>query len=368
MISRRSVSANTILEKAHNSSNYSDLLPLASVIRLCISFCPAAFAQAFSVPIRKEPLMLSFTDFTQEFVSACTASLQSRYYADAVLEQGSIIKPQLGELTALRFSRPGSTIAPTLYAEDMYSVYKSGRAIADIADEAADVISYSLDIQPDITEADLDLNASAGALRVRLLNKTRNRELLENTAYKDVGSGFVLIADIVKGEFRALISNELVRDSGMTNDMLFELALANSASEGAVLCDLADALPGPCKAKNLLELPEGEHFEDDGSAYVLTNRTSFWGAAALFYPSVMQKLHDLFGDFYVLPSSVHEVLLVPLSAECDPENLARMVREANRTVVEDKDILADDLYACISGEIVRVSYDGEIPESCRCVS
>ena len=79
--------------------------------------------------------------------------------------------------------------------------------------------------------------------------------------------------------------------------------------------------------------------------YVLTNSTGSLGAAALFYPDVKEKAAELMGsDYYILPSSVHEVILVPDNPSIDAKDLCKMVKEANRTVVEEKDILSDNVY------------------------
>ena len=51
----------------------------------------------------------------------------------------------------------------------------------------------------------------------------------------------------------------------------------------------------------------------------------FWGAAALFYPGVMDRLREMLGDFYVIPSSVHELLLLPITADADPKNISEMI-------------------------------------------
>ena len=91
------------------------------------------------------------------------------------------------------------------------------------------------------------------------------------------------------------------------------------------------------------------------------NTGIFWGAGTLFYPGMIDRLHELLGgDFYVLPSSVHELILIAVDDQ-DPQQLVDLVRSANRSVVKDNEILADDLYICESGELHRVSFGGVIP-------
>ena len=76
---------------------------------------------------------------------------------------------------------------------------------------------------------------------------------------------------------------------------------------------------------------------------------------------MMDRLNDLMGgSFYVLPSSIHEVLLLP-ATEGDPQKLVDIIRSANRTVTDSDVFLADELFICESGRLRQVSYGGVVP-------
>lgn len=90
-----------------------------------------------------------------------------------------------------------------------------------------------------------------------------------------------------------------------------------------------------------------DKWEPDGSAdtlTVLSARGAFNGAGVLFCDSVLQKIWDKVGDFYVLPSSIHEVLIVPVSDGIDRDYLEEMVRTINATEVAAEDQLADKVF------------------------
>ena len=92
---------------------------------------------------------------------------------------------------------------------------------------------------------------------------------------------------------------------------------------------MTSALFSPEKT-NLLDRDEPIAPEDIGSMYVLTNTSGSLGAAALFYPDVKDKAAELLGsDYYILPSSVHEVILVPESPGINAAELCDMVKQAN---------------------------------------
>ena len=81
------------------------------------------------------------------------------------------------------------------------------------------------------------------------------------------------------------------------------------------------------------------------TAYVLTNMENQYGASMITQPEVLNKLNQLFPEgFYVLPSSVHEVLIVPDNGEVEPRRLGEMVREVNRAEVKREEVLSDRVY------------------------
>lgn len=78
---------------------------------------------------------------------------------------------------------------------------------------------------------------------------------------------------------------------------------------------------------------------------ILTNEIGCLGAAALFYPNQMEKIAaSLGGDYFVLPSSIHEVLVLPDYGNLNYMELEQMVKEINKTTVDRKDQLSNDVY------------------------
>ena len=79
--------------------------------------------------------------------------------------------------------------------------------------------------------------------------------------------------------------------------------------------------------------------------YVVTNNRMCNGASALFYPETMHRLYEIIGEeFYVIPSSIHEVLITPVSLHKNPKDLAEMVRQINSAIVSEEDYLSDNVF------------------------
>lgn len=309
--------------------------------------------------------MLDLMDFKEEFVSKCRSTLCESGPFDMQIEERTVNKAQRGTLNGLLFRKEGLNCAPTFYVEDFYNAYKDGSTIADLSHQAVETAVHSMDLAGVFARNSSRMLRDPERLNVKLLNTGKNKRYLKGIPCKDLGCGFVYIAEIGQGEFRVVITKELLKQFGMSKEKLFGIALRNSMEQfPAVLYDLAEsAMVGREECDNLLESTSGSAPAGTGPGYVLTNSSLFWGAGALFYPGVTDRIHQLLkGDFYVLPSSVHEVIVIKAEDQ-DPKELAGLIRSANRSVVEENEVLADDLYICESGKLRRVSYGGVIPVS-----
>ena len=79
--------------------------------------------------------------------------------------------------------------------------------------------------------------------------------------------------------------------------------------------------------------------------YVLTNQNKLNGASCILYEHLLELFADRLGaDLYILPSSVHEVILIPATSDTSFAELSRMVKEVNETQVSPEEILSDHVY------------------------
>lgn len=180
-----------------------------------------------------------------------------------------------------------------------------------------------------------------GNLHVRVVDVAANREKLEKVLSKPVGCGYALVPYLALPELPGGIINipkDFPGHVGMDAEAIFEDAM-NTASEKdkPTLRPILEALYGNTDI-NLLE-KDAPDLTDE--MYVLTTSDGRLGAAALFYPGMEEKIREILGvNYYVLPSSVHEVLIVPEIGK-DPEILLRMVTEVNAAEVALEDRLGD---------------------------
>ena len=155
--------------------------------------------------------MLDLMSFKKEFVTQCRSVLNESGPQGMKIEECKMKKAQRGELNGLLFRKEGLECAPTLYVEDFYKAYKDGSAIRDLSHAAIESVVSNLSMAETLagrTGRMLDENiessfADQEFLCVHLLNMSRNKEYLKGIPFRELGGGFVFIAEIGCGEYGA---------------------------------------------------------------------------------------------------------------------------------------------------------------------
>jgi hypothetical protein len=178
----------------------------------------------------------------------------------------------------------------------------------------------------------------------------RNIDFLSNMPYVDVGNGLAMTADInmpgdMHGEWRIAVNHGVMEQLGVDRNELFINAMESAVSyDRATLTDMTQALFSPDK-ENLLDRTEPLEPMEVGGMYVLTTESGNLGASALFYPDVKEKAAEMIGSgYYVLPSSIHECIIVPDTGNINAEDLGAMVKDVNSTQVAPDEVLSDNVY------------------------
>lgn len=253
------------------------------------------------------------------------------------------------------FQKEGVIASPTLYLDQAYDLFRKGLPLDRLMGEVARAYLESADNRPEPSAPDLSFDRIRDNLCLRLVETKRNREYLLDKPYLDVGNGLALVCDIrfQKDEtesWRTVVNNSNVEANHYDRDELFSAAIRNAMRmDPPQMVSLQELVMGNGSERNLLSDPvpakRPDRAEFDEPVYLISSQSRQFGAAALFYPSVKEQAADILGEGYtVLPSSLHEVLLVPDSSNLSVKDMLNMVRETNRKVVEPKDVLSDNIY------------------------
>lgn len=155
------------------------------------------------------------------------------------------------------------------------------------------------------------------------------------------------ISDKAEETFSLYVSNKFLDSLQLSSSrdesrkILFLNALVNAKREHpAKIRSIADAL----------QYPDGFERDTEVPFYVLSNQSGHFGASALLYRNVLEQFAATTGeDFCIIPSSMHEVLLIPDSLGIGIYDLHEILIEVNSSVLQPIEILSTNIYRYISG-------------------
>ena len=107
---------------------------------------------------------------------------------------------------------------------------------------------------------------------------------------------------------------------------------------------MAEAMRSQGMPEELIDEITGNPFAP--TMFVVSNERKLHGAASIMLPSTYAKLREMAGaeSFYVIPSSIHEVLCIPASEAANGKDLEPMIGEVNATQLSPEEVLSDRLF------------------------
>lgn len=283
----------------------------------------------------------SFANAVAQIIEAQAQNYFPNTFEVNTVEIKEITKNNDQHLHGLLITKKGSNIAPNIYLESYYDMYKNGEEMETIIDEIARVRVYH--DTPDINTDDLtNLDRVKDKITVRIFKADLNREYLVNKPCKMVEDLAVTYAvnlgSDLTGQMTMPITYDILKHYEISEEELDKIAMDNLAKTEFDFKSMYDIL------KEMV--PEGYPMPPvDDSMYVLTNKTKLNGAAAILDKGTMDKIGEQLGcDFVIIPSSIHEVIILKVEENMSVDDLKRLIGEVNNTQVEPKEVLSDHPY------------------------
>lgn len=256
----------------------------------------------------------------------------------------------------IQVNAPGDNVSPLIYMESFFEEIKSGEPIEDVMESIAEVIKHTRDRSPIAKGFNMmDYGQVKDMITPMLVNTKANRQMLMQVPHVEVEDLSIIckldvpIAD-KDSSAHTKIYNNLMDMWKISKDELFAQAFENvKSNDQPVLSSMFDVLDtfyaDSNVVPNMLETDEPVELGPDAAMFVLANESRNFGAVSIVCPGVAEKIGELFPQgYYVLPSSLHETLIIPKSPEMNPKALGEMVRDVNRDVVSKEEILSDRVY------------------------
>lgn len=270
----------------------------------------------------------------QKFVTEVKELLQEQLGNGYELTIQSIIKVNDTQLCGIMISNKETNICPIIYMEQYYQQYLNGMVIEDI-------IKCIMTVHEENkceTSCDFDFfhwNTVKNKIVMKLINLKSNEEYLKNVAYipfHDLAIVFCVLVEMdTPGIATTIVKNEFLNVWNVTKEEIYEIAKENTPklfsydffSVGSIL---------------------EEFMEIKDKVYILTNEFRIFGASCILYDGMLEMIRQELGkDFFLIPSSIHEWVIVPNDLY-DEETFNEMIKEVNETSLKEDEILGTHCY------------------------
>ena len=282
-----------------------------------------------------------FNEFKEQIMEDLKAYLPGKVGEEVTIFENRVEKLQSESYEGLVIKKDSANIGINLNIESLYSALNAGKSYEDVFGFAIDITLNGLEGAPavDINRL-MDYEAMKQTLMLQLIPVKGNEEMLKDMPYQQIEDLAVVYRFSVGrnecGIASMLVKNEHLDRYGITKEQLFA-----DAELSAPKLDPATIRP----INEVIAEMMGEDFDDfppyGPMLYVASNVSKIHGAAVLVYPGFLDYAAEVIGgSFYVLPSSVHELLLMVDDGDVDVNVLESMIQEVNESSVAPNEQLS----------------------------
>lgn len=270
---------------------------------------------------------------------------------NAEVTRTSSLKNNENQKTGISIRFAGDKAAPTLYLDSAIDRIKHGDSIKDIAKEVLDTAIRVRNNGQAFGNIDINAENAKNQIYLKVLNKVTNSDMAERCPHIDIGEDLMAVPywklNSGNGECASfLVTKDVMKGSDLvfTEDEVLNIGRNNSIKDGFTvkgMCETLREMAGVSDEVIAEMIPIGPE-----QMYVVSNPEKIYGATALLDPQALESIADKIGEekYYILPSSIHELLVIRESLAPTPEELQTMVKEVNENEVAVQDRLSDNVY------------------------
>lgn len=285
----------------------------------------------------------------EEFISCVKEKIEEKLVNGEEVVIKEMVKNNDVHVIGLSILAKNVNISPVIYLEQLYQLYKDGTSFVKIVEQIWDCYDKCRMNQSMSMDFFLDFKAAKERICYKLINYEKNQNLLKDIPHRRYLDLAVVYYYYLENEgFESatiLIRNEHLKEWKQTEEELFFAARTNTPkllqNEIIHISNLLSEFGMSCEKEQDSIL--------DSPMYICSNHKRTFGAAALMETDILKEFAEQKGkNFFILPSSVHELIFLPFDCEEDFQDTANkytlMVRSVNDTQLEEQEILSDKVY------------------------
>ena len=238
--------------------------------------------------------------------------------------------------------KSGAALGLSMNLEQQFRAWEDGESMESVLRSIAELASQSLDNAPADIGNLADYQAMKEKLIMQVISPVGNENMLETVPHKKLADLAVVYRVALSERATVLVTHAILKKWGISAAQLIA-----DAEVFAPIHHPAGIIPLRLVLLELMGLPADSDAlpADRDELLVASCNDDYYGAGCIAYPGFLELVEEtLAGGYYILPVSVHEVLLVPDAAGLTPENLKTMVADINATEVAAEDRLSNSVY------------------------
>lgn len=243
-------------------------------------------------------------------------------------------------LAVLRLFPVESKISKCIDMEGVYQEYLEGRTLQECVNDLAELFQKECRKRFDTGEDLYQWELAKKRIYPMLVTRDGNEMYLSSVVHRpflNLEIAYYIVVDVNGKKGSVKVTNTLRDQWPCSEDEMYNSAMENLEHAGYEIVSIGTLLD------DMEGIPVSE--ENGGFLYVLTNESRYLGAAGILSQRILQMCAEkVRGNFYLLPSSVHEMLVVPDEGTLTAEELLGMVKEVNRTQLSAEDYLCDAVF------------------------
>jgi hypothetical protein len=303
---------------------------------------------------------MEYTEFMKELAQKVQDYLEDEEKAElcSTLKNNGIV------LEGLTITREGVQACPVIYLKDYYRDYQKDKDLDSCALHIIDSYKKACESPVMNFPGILHWGDIKNKLRIMLVNYEMNEDSLSGYPYEkflDLAITYYLILSVTgEGSASVRVTNSLLSSWRITEEELKDTAYENMMKYDYPVIESMDDIMMKMMRRNFEKEFIDDEYDIDAiiegmisgmvkgyscNMYVMTNQTRTKGAGSLLCREALQGFAERIGNgFYILPSSLHELILVPYEEDCSVKKLKQMVGEVNHSEVAEDEVLSDKVY------------------------
>ncbi len=230
-------------------------------------------------------------------------------------------------------------IAPTFYP-DNYADMSYDEKVEAIAR----AVKSSMEYRPELPE--LTVEQAKQHITLTLVNAAHNQEILDKTPHFSVADGELAAIPRWYLEENAsfIVNNQITASMGLTPDEVLQIGQQNINNQRFETQSMQEVLMAMMPPEMMEQMPPEMLFPAGSpDMIVMSNENKLQGANVLLSQKTLDDLHERIGPYAIIPSSIHEVIALPITDEISPQQMREMVQEVNGTQVAPEERLSDQI-------------------------